>query len=191
MARMSMALRKPVDLADYLAAEEQSPLRNEYVGGYVHAMTGGTLRHNRIALNLASGLMARLEGGPCQVFINDVKLHVQAADSVYYPDVFVHCGPGPAGSAKVLSDATLIVEVLSDSTAMTDRREKRMAYQRLRSLRAYWILSQDEQRAEVHLRDEHGAWGLHSCEPGDSLPMQGLSAVPLLLSMAYAGTDLA
>ena len=188
---MSYALRKPVDLGDYLLAEDTSPLRHEYLGGYVYAMTSGTLRHNRVALNIASALLHALAGTACQVFINDVKLHVQAADSVYYPDVLVHCGGGPANDAKRLTDAALIVEVLSDSTAQTDRREKRAAYQRLNSLRAYWIISQDEQRAEVHLRDAHGAWGTRLCSAADLLPSQGLLAQDFALASAYAGTDLA
>ena len=188
---MSNALRKPLDLADYLAAEESATLRHEYLGGQVYAMTGGTLRHNRIALNIASALMRELAGTPCQVFISDVKLHVQATDSVYYPDLLVHCDGGPAGDIKLLVDATLIVEVLSESTAQTDRREKRAAYQRLPGLRAYWIISQDEQRAELHLRDADGSWGTRLCNAGERLPAPGLLAADFPLAAAYAGTDLA
>ena len=188
---MSKALRKPLDLADYLAAEESATLRHEYLGGQVYAMTGGTLRHNRIALNIASALMRELAGTPCQVFISDVKLHVQATDSVYYPDLLVHCDGGPAGDIKLLVDATLIVEVLSESTAQTDRREKRAAYQRLPGLRAYWIISQDEQRAELHLRDADGSWGTRLCNAGERLPAPGLLAADFPLAAAYAGTDLA
>ena len=188
---MSNALRKPVDLGDYLLGEDTSPLRHEYLGGYVYAMTGGTLRHNRVAGNIYAHLLQALAGTPCQVFINDVKLHVQAADSVYYPDVLVHCGGGPADDAKLLTDAALIVEVLSESTAQTDRREKRAAYQRLHSLRAYWIISQDEQRAEVYLRDAHGALGSRLCSAADLLPSQGLLVQDFALASVYNGTDLA
>lgn len=188
---MTQVLRKPLGLDAYLKAEEASPLRHEYLGGLVYAMTGGSLRHNRIALNIASHLMQQLAGSPCQVFINDVKLHVQAADSVYYPDVLVHCGPGPAGEAQVVTDAALIVEVLSDSTAQTDRREKRVAYQRLAGLRAYWIVSQDLQRAEVHLRDASGSWTAQTLGPGDLLPTAGLTSEPWPLEAVYAGTDIA
>ncbi len=188
---MSNALRKPVDLGDYLLAEDTSPLRHEYLGGYVYAMTGDTLRHNCVAGNIYARLLQALAGTPCQVFINGVKLHVPAADSVYYPDVLVCCGSGPADGAKLLTDAALIVEVLSESTAQTDRREKRAAYQRLHSLRAYWIISQDEQRAEVHLRDAHGAWGTRLCSASDLLPSQGLLAQDFALDVAYTGTDLA
>jgi hypothetical protein len=41
-----------------------------------------------------------VDDAPCQVFINDRELHIQAADSVYYPDVFVHCGSALAGNTR-------------------------------------------------------------------------------------------
>ena len=188
---MSQPQHAPISLPDYLAFDESSPVRHEYLGGNVYAMTGGSMRHNRIALNLASALMRQLAGSPCQVFINDMKLHVQAADSVYYPDVLVHCGSGPAGSAKFVNSAALIVEMLGDSTEQIDRREKRAAYQRLAGLRAYWAVSQNEQHIEVHQRDAHGSWSMRVCLPGDALDTAGLTPQPLTLAEAYTGTDIA
>lgn len=188
---MTQPLRAPISLFDYLAFEDAGSLRHEYLGGYVYAMTGGSMRHNRIALNIASALMGPLDGSRCQVFINDMKLHIQAADSVYYPDVLVHCGTAIAGDAKVVTSAALIVEVLSESTAETDRREKRAAYQRLPGLRAYWIVSQDEQRVEVHERDATGTWGARVCNAGDELHTAGLTPQALTLAALYAGTDVA
>lgn len=98
---MAHAQDRPIDVVDYLAMDEASALRHEYVGGSVHAMTGGSKRHNRIGLNIASALLQRMQGAPCAVFFNDMKLHVQAADSVYYPDVFVHCGSGVADDERL------------------------------------------------------------------------------------------
>ena len=188
---MNHATGATVDLLDYLAAEEASSVRHEYLGGSVHAMVGGSMRHNRIALNIASVLMRQLEGSPCQVFINDMKLHVQAADCVYYPDILVHCNGGIAGSAELVSDAALIVEVTSDSTEAIDRREKRAAYLRLPGLRVYWIVSQNEQQAEVHERNSFGKWQMRTFGPADCLPSAGLTSAPLPLATVYQGTDLA
>ena len=75
-----------------------------------------------------------------------MKLHVEAADCVCCPDVFIHRGSGIASAEKVMRDATLVVEVLSGSTAGVDRCEKLLACRKLPSLRAYWLVSQDEQR---------------------------------------------
>jgi Uma2 family endonuclease len=78
---------------DYLALEQTSDIKHEYVAGQVFAMVGARDTHNTVALNIASRLMERLRGGPCCVFISDVKLRVEAADAFYYPDVFVTCDP--------------------------------------------------------------------------------------------------
>ena len=52
---------------------------------------------------------------------------MQATGSVYYPDVFVYCGSSSANDEKVAQDATLVVEVLSESTVEIERREKLVA----------------------------------------------------------------
>lgn len=189
---MASAPVVPVGLFDYLAAEERSPFRHEYVGGCIYAMTGGTMRHNRITGNIYSTLLQRLAGSPCQAFINDMKLHALEADSVYYPDVLVVCGRGPAGADKLVTDATLIVEVASESTAGVDRREKRLAYQKLPGLRAYWMVSQEARQVEVLSRTGDGPWGLATISDLMALlPAPGVPGEPLRLGELYVGTDLA
>ena len=188
---MGLPLQKPLHLFDYLAFDNASQERHEYVGGRIHAMTGGTMRHNRISGNIFRILSNRLDGTACQVFINDMKLHVQAADSVYYPDVFVYCGSGVANDDKVAQEAALVVEVLSESTATIDRREKLAAYQKLPGLRAYWIVSQTEQGVEVHSRDANGQWQAVAYGPGESIATDWLGTNVVALASMYAGTDIA
>ncbi len=187
---MAHALHSSIDLLDYLASEDASQIRHEYVGGYVHAMVGGSMRHNRISGNIYSALLQRTASTPCQVFINDMKLHVQAVDSVYYPDVFVLCGVGLAGERNMASDATLVVEVLSPSTAGTDRREKLVAYRKLAGLRSYWIVSQDERRVELHTCGDDGRWvTMELTDDQALLSVVGIPGAPLRLAELYAGTD--
>lgn len=188
---MAQPLRAPIHLFDYLAMDDASALRHEYVGGQFYAMTGGTMRHNRITGNVFRLLAQRFDGTPCQVFVNDMKLHVQAADSVYYPDVFVHCGSGAAGTVKVVHDAAWVVEVLSESTVEIDRREKLVAYQKLPGLRAYWIVGQDEQRVEVRERDASGRQQAVAYTVGDSVPAGWVGGDAITLAQIYAGTDVA
>ena len=79
---MALPLQNPLSLFDYLAFDNRSLERHEYVGGRMYAMTGGTMRHNRVSGNIFRILSNLLDGSPRQVFINDMKLHVQATDSV-------------------------------------------------------------------------------------------------------------
>ena len=61
---------------EYLEWEEKQPLKYEYMDGEVYAMTGGTIPHNTIALNLASTLKNHLRNKGCKIQINDVKVQL-------------------------------------------------------------------------------------------------------------------
>lgn len=150
---------------DYLRLEAQSPVRHEYVGGEMFAMTGGTLRHNAIALNIATALRAHLRDTPCRAFMNDVRVRVARAHAYYYPDLIVACArdgrPLDLGAVTV-DDPILVMEVLSPATEATDRREKLLAYRTLPSLSEYVLVSQDEAGVEIHRR--HGDIGWEKIE---------------------------
>jgi Uma2 family endonuclease len=143
-------------LTDFLAWERQQPERYERVSGVVRMMTGGTIDHNRIVRNVAEALARRLQGRDCEVFTSDVKVVSPAAD-VMYPDVVVACGPIP-GKATELDAPTLVVEVLSQSTAERDQGHKRWAYWSISSLRHYVLIDQDQPIVEVSFPDPGGSW---------------------------------
>ena len=151
----------PMSAEDYLQLEAQSPLRHEYVNGEVFAMTGGSLRHNVIALSLASALRAHLRDTPCRAFMNDVRVRVAKTNAYYYPDILVNCGRDTQAmdlASGEVDDAVLIVEILSQSTEAIDRREKLLAYRTLPSLVEYTLISQDDARVEIHRRRGDIGW---------------------------------
>lgn len=104
---------------EYLQREEDGPIRHEFVAGEVYAMSGGTLVHNEIALNLAVWLRNHLSGQPCKVYINDVLVRAAASDAYYYPDLVVRCGADLPPEARVIDDPLLVIEVLSKGTRGT------------------------------------------------------------------------
>ncbi len=151
----------PVSEEEYLRLEAQSPIKHEYVNGEMFAMTGGTLRHNTIALNIAAALRSHLRDTPCRVFINDVRVRVEKTHSYYYPDLLVSCARAAQAmdlSAVTVEDPVLVIEVLSPGTEATDRREKLLAYRTLSSLSEYVLTSQDEARVEIHRRRGDIGW---------------------------------
>lgn len=160
---------------DYLAQEEASlPEKSEYYDGEIVLMTGGTLGHNTIALNAAVKLRQLLAGSPCRVQINDVRLHVAAANSYFYPDVLVHCG-GATASDKGLSEARLVIEVLSPSTSSVDRGRKFRAYRQLESLLEYLIVDTEQQQIDVYRRAEAGDWLYHAYNAGELVQLSGIA----------------
>jgi Uma2 family endonuclease len=138
-------------LSEFLAWEDAQSLRHERVGGTVWAMTGGTLNHNRVALNLFSALRARLAGTSCEAFALDVRV-VTPREDVMYPDVVVACGEGRTAEIQI-RDPTVVAEVLSPGTMARDHGFKRWAYGTIPSLRHYVLIAQDRPEAEVATAD--------------------------------------
>ena len=137
---------------EYLDWENQQETRHEMVDGYLYAMTGASLRHDEISMNIAAALHTHLLGGPCRVYKSDIKVAV--ANNFYYPDLVVRCDDDrSAKSEYTVSDPLVIIEVLSPSTQRFDRGDKRLAYQQLSSLTDYILVSQDDQHVE-HQRGE-------------------------------------
>jgi Uma2 family endonuclease len=137
-----------LSVEDYLEGEKDSPIRHEYVDGYIYAMAGESDRHNRASLNIASRLNEHLVDNPCEVFMSDMKLKV-APNVYYYPDVAVCCD-SPPPDPYFRTQPVLIIEVMSPSTDRIDHHEKLVAYKRMPSLREYVLISQDRIQVEVH-----------------------------------------
>lgn len=148
---------------EYLAFEEQSPHRHEYVNGAVYAMGGASLAHNRIARELVVAFRSHLRGGPCEPFFLEAKLEIRAGSDtiMYYPDVMVSCRAEDR-SEQAVRNPTLVVEILSRSTQHIDRREKAMTYQRVESIEEYVLIAQDQPRVIVHRRADGWRPMLHS-----------------------------
>ncbi len=178
------AIRKlsPLSVADYLTLEETSEIRHELVDGYLVAMVGTTQRHNLIAGNLFGALRLHLRGSPCRVFVSDLKVRV--GDNFYYPDLVVSCQPGEL-SDRIVSEPVLVVEVLSETTEARDRHEKRIAYQRLISLKEYLLVAQSEPRVEVFRRLSDG-WEVETYGAGEQVRLVSL-ALELALAEIYEG----
>lgn len=175
---------------EYLQLETSSETRSEYHEGEIFLITGGSLNHNRIVLNLASSLGAALKGGPCQVFQSDARLLVEQHMLFTYPDILVVCGSLALmrGRTDTLTDARLILEVLSPSTEAYDRGEKFRMYRSLPSFEEYVLVAQDRTLVERSHRQSDGTWswkGFVSQE--DTLELQ---SVPVRLPLAQIYRDL-
>lgn len=152
---MAGVSRKPwITPQDYLAAERTAEGRHEYLDGETFAMVGASRRHAAIVGNLFVALRQAARARGCQVYANDVKVRVEAANAFYYPDLVATCAGDD--DPYVVTDPVLVVEVLSDSTEAIDRREKRTNYQKIPSLREIVLVSQTERLVEVYRRDGAG-----------------------------------
>ncbi len=154
-------------VAEYLAGEQQSEVRHEYVDGQVFAMAGASEEHNMIALNVAATLRARLRGSPCRAFIGDMKTRVYAEnrDQFYYPDIILTCDPRDNDRYFKRFPKTLI-EVLSEATERTDRTEKFWSYPQIETLEEYVLIAQDRLEVTIFRRANDWASEVESSRQG-------------------------
>ena len=134
---MSVALETPWTTSRFLAWAASQEGRYEFDGFRPVGMTGGTVNHSRIVSNLHAALRSRLRGTPCSFFGPD--LGVQAGDAIRYPDALVTC-TRQRGEDRLATDVRIVFEVLSPSTASTDRITKVRDYARIRSMRRYVMI---------------------------------------------------
>ena len=146
-----------ISLEDYLEGELVSPVKHEFVAGDVHAMAGGSNKHNQIAFNGMLSLGNSLKGSRCRPFNSDTKVRVDhsSSTSFYYPDFQVVCDQNP-GTDSYQSSPVIIAEVLSPSTRRIDLSEKLLAYFEIPSLRVYLIIDSIVPEVTVHRRDLDG-----------------------------------
>jgi len=164
----------------YLEGEEYSEIRHEYIGGQVYAMSGGSEAHNIICGNLYAAIRRHLRGGPCKVFMADMKLRLNIAedDIFYYPDLLVTCDPSD-NEKYFKTKPSVLVEVLSPSTERLDRREKFLSYIALPTLREYVLIDQNKPSV-TRFRHDNG-WKPEHLTEGDSL---GLPSIRFEQSLA-------
>lgn len=183
---MSVALQKPMTLAEFLDWEERQELRYEFDGFQPVAMTGGTLRHEAIRVTLRALLYDRLRGHRCRLWGPTTKIEVQGR--IRYPDAYVSCTPG-SPNATIVPEPVVVFEILSAGTSRTDRIEKLREYQATPSIQRYVILEQDSVAATVFVR--HGDdWYASVLTEADVLRMAEID-IELALADIYvdAGLD--
>lgn len=154
---------------EYLEWEERQNIKYEYVNGEVFAMTGGTIAHNAIAVNLITALKNYLRGGSCRVYMADAKLSVSEKGPFHYPDVMVTCDQRDKQAIKFIQYPCLIAEVLSPGTEAYDRGNKFTHYRRIQTLREYVLIDAQKISVECFRLNDKGIWELHPYEQGDEI----------------------
>jgi len=168
---------------EYLEMERGSPIKHEYLGGYVYAMAGGTRRHSRISVNVTGALNTLLRDNPCQVFNSDMMVRIDAANYVY-PDASVSCDQRDLadGGLASISYPILIVEVLSEhSTAEYDRGDKfNLLYKRIETLQEYILVDPQRIAVEIYRRQADGSWPMQAYGAGEEMVLQSMRcALPI------------
>ena len=166
------AVPKPrmLTVAEYLEIERTAVHKSEFLDGemfLVHPpagprmMAGASKFHNIVFRNLFAELSAGLKGGSCELFAADQRVKIDPTGLYCYPDLLIVCGEPEYAAADpdALTNPTVVIEVLSDSTERYDRTTKFRHYAALPSVQEYVLAAQDEPLVERFVRLPDGQWG--------------------------------
>ena len=185
---MGVALEK-LTMGGFLEWENAQETRHEFYRGYVFAMVGARRSHGRVVANLVHALMSALDGSPCQVFNEGMKVQV-ADDTILYPDVFVTCDSTDLATEMLFRSPTLVVEVLSPSTEEYDRSRKFALYRRLESLKEYVLINPESRRLESFVRRSDDLFVLHDMSESELVRLRSLE-ITIPMAAIFSGVDAA
>ena len=182
MLEKATTLKKPMTIDEFLAFEELAESKHEFENGTITEMAGGTFYHSKLQYNLSKLLgFLELEAGlEFEVTTSDMKIWIPAWNRSVYPDLAIIIGLPEFRDEKqlLLTNPTVIFEVLSDSTERDDRGLKFRKYQSLASFQEYILISQHRPLVEVFYKKDD-RWkkisveGLTSKFPIHSLGLEG------------------
>ncbi|NJR68086.1 MAG: Uma2 family endonuclease [Synechococcales cyanobacterium CRU_2_2] len=155
--------------AEYFIWEEQQDLRYEYIDGEVYGMTGGSLAHSGIGVNIVAIFRAHLRGSQCRVFNSDGKVGISTEGPFTYPDISVTCDDRDKTAQNYIAYPTLIIEILSPGTEGYDRGGKFALYRQLSSLKEYGLISSTSIAIDIFGLNLAGKWELSSYGSGDEV----------------------
>ncbi|MCR9162684.1 MAG: Uma2 family endonuclease [Nannocystaceae bacterium] len=175
--------------AQYRALEAASNVKHEFLDGQIFAMAGGSREHAALAAAVVGLIYGQLMRGPCRAHSSDLRVRIPGTGLATYPDVTIVCGEPRVDEddPQAVTNPTLVVEVLSDSTAEYDRGEKFDHYKTLGSLQQYVLVSQGTKDVVVFTRGSSG-WTEARHGAGDDVHLSSVSAT-LNVDDLYAGAE--
>lgn len=179
---MAEPARRPWTLDEFLAFDDGTDTRYELFDGQVVAMAPASDVHGALVARLVARIATGLRP-PCEAVIEAGIVPPERADSWYQADLAVTCA-GLQGQ-QFIAEPILIAEVLSPSTAATDRERKLPDYRTIASLQDILVVSSTEPRIE-HFRRESDGWKIHDLRGQGTLRLETFD-LTMDLAELYAG----
>jgi Uma2 family endonuclease len=153
--------KRKYTLEEYFDLELSTNERFEYWNGEVFSMSGVNENHAQIEGNTYLSLRLALRGRECRVFPANMRIKAPSLPPYRYADISALCGQRAfekIGGVDVLTNPTLIIEVLSDSTEAYDRGDKFTHYKSIPSLKEYLLIAQHRPHITQYVKQEDGSW---------------------------------
>jgi len=176
-------------LDEYVALEEASRERHEFLDGRVWAMGTGTDAHDALSTAIAAELRAALRGGECAARGSNLRIKSVTTGLYTYADALVVCGPRFEDEKRTtLLNPRVVVEVVSESSEAYDRGEKFAHYRTIESIGDYVLVSTTAPHVEVYTREAE-AWTLRVYRAKESLRLPSVQ-IRIAVDSLYEGITL-
>lgn len=170
---------RPITADQFLAIDFGTDKKFELYNGVIYMMTGGSEPHAWVQLNVLTWLRTTLRGTGCRPYGSDMGLKVSDVD-VRYPDVAIYCAQPPRDelrNSKALTDPTVVIEILSQSTATFDQGTKLDEYQAIPSIRTIAFIDPVNELCRTIERQGERSWHdqMFSGRGGINIPTLGIT----------------
>jgi Uma2 family endonuclease len=156
---------------EYLALEETAEYRSEYRNGEIVPMTGGSINHNQIIINLVVALGLALREQDFRVYTSDLRLWIPHYQQYTYPDILIikDAAIFQEGRTDTVINPSIIFEVLSKSTSSRDRGDKFTYYRSIPEFQEYILIDQYQIHIEQFSKTPEGNWLLRESDNEDGI----------------------
>ncbi|SFP65419.1 Uma2 family endonuclease [Parafilimonas terrae] len=188
---MQQTAAKYVTQQDYLAFERSALDKHEYYKGEIFAMSGASFKHNLIESNLRGTLHDFLKDKGCNEFGSNLRIHIPSNTLYTYPDIIILCDD-PAfvdDEFDTITNPSVIIEILSPSTANYDRGAKFDLYREITSLHEYLLIDSTAIHAVLYVKNDDNTWTLSETKDlGQSLTIPSINFT-VGIAEIYNGVD--
>lgn len=175
--------------AEYLAFEREAQERHEYYKGEIFKINSESYHHNVIEDNLRGRIGSFLKDKPCRSFGSNLRVHSPKNTLYTYPDILIVCGEPRFidNQFDTLLNPSVLIEILSPSTANYDKGIKFELYRDIESLKEYVLINSGKVHVELYLRNNDQSWTLTEYKSlEDSFELKTIGK-QMLLTEVYEG----
>lgn len=186
----ALAQTKPyITPEQYLIFEREAlDQRHEYFDGEIFIKEGGTYRHNLISIAIIGMAYSQLINSSYEMFASNMRVKVEQTSAYIYPDIAA-VSENPQFEDQefdTLLNPILIIEILSKGTENNDRGKKFENYRKIKSLREYLLVSQEEIHIEHFQRQDDNSWTFRDYTLPEEMIILSSINVQLVLADIYA-----
>jgi Uma2 family endonuclease len=159
---MAQPAAKYISEKEYLAFERNALDKHEYYKGEIFLMSGASFKHNLIESNFRLLLGNYLKGKKCREFGSNLRIHIPQNTLYTYPDILVLCDEPDFVDDEfdTITNPSVIIEILSPSTANYDRGAKFDLYREITTLKEYVLVDAKTIHVVVYTRNMDNTWTL-------------------------------